>query len=106
MEHIRGAVPLKLSAWIVLVGYVLCLLVPKRPVAVIIFLVSWPRGDGVPDRHPRYLVDAKLEIIEWRLPGVFRSIEPTTSYINNDLTSGKGSIADLERLNVYFWKVL
>jgi hypothetical protein len=29
-----------------------------------------------------------------------------TANINNGLTSGKGPIADLERLNVYFWKVL
>jgi len=29
-----------------------------------------------------------------------------TSNINNDLTSGKGTIADLERLNSYFRKVL
>jgi len=28
-----------------------------------------------------------------------------TVHINNDSTSGKGTIADLERLNVYFRKV-
>ena len=50
---------IELSAWIVLVGYVLCLLVSKRPVAVI-FLVTWPRGDGVPGRHPRHLFDPNI----------------------------------------------
>ena len=43
----------------VLVGYVFCLLVPKRPVAVF-SLVSWPRGDGVPGRHPTHWVDPDI----------------------------------------------
>ena len=51
----------------------LCLLVSKRPVAVI-FLVTWPRGDGVPDRHPRHLVDPDIRdhliVIVWGVPVV------------------------------------
>ena len=46
-----------------------------------------------------------LEIIERRLPGC-HSGRTVTYNINNDLTFGKGTIADLERFNIYFRKVL
>jgi hypothetical protein len=70
-------------------------------------LVSWTERNGVSGPHPGYLVDA---IILRSLNGDYLGADSTgrtvTANVNNDLTSGKGTISDPERLNVYFRKVL